>query len=335
MDPFTHGLSGTLLAVFFSLRPRYGLVAAAALVVASMAPDLDALPIILGLKYFYQYHRVLFHSLAGALPLVVGLSTAVYLFTPLKDYRLVLTLSLAGVLLHLVVDLLSSWGIPLLYPLSTHRYSLDLVWFVNLIIVVVALGALLWVRTDLKNAPIIAGVALALIGVYVGFRWYQQRTVVDFMRNEVLSENSPALVGVIPSQMRFFTWHAVVQQNDGYLVHDVHFCLAPREVRTLSGGAGGTRILSSQTIHSSSEKDIIAASKEAELARIFLERARFPVALVEKREKGYRVDWQDVHLMLAGGGIRGVIVYTDEQGRVTGQRFKLKPELEMLERKQD
>jgi hypothetical protein len=42
------------------------------------------------------------------------------------------------------------------------------------------------------------------------------------------------------------------------------------------------------------------------------------------------VEWQGVHLMLAGGGIRGVVVHTDEQSQATGQRFKLKPELETL-----
>ena len=330
MDPFTHGLIGTLLAVLFGIRQRYGLVAAAILVVASMAPDLDALPIILGQKYFYRYHRVLFHSLGGALLLALGLSAAVYLFTSPKDYRLVLALSLAGVLLHLGVDLLSSWEIPLLYPLSPHRYSLDLVWFIDLFIVLVAVGALLWIQAAPRNGSLIAGVALALVAVYAGFRFYQQRTVMDFVQSEVLSENSSALVGVIPSKMGIATWHAVVQRNDGYVVHDVHFCLAPRKMRVLGGETGGTRILSSQTIRSSPETEIITASRDAELARVFLERTRFPVAFVERRESGYRVEWQDVHLMLAGGGIRGVIVYTDAQGQVTGQRFKLKPELEML-----
>ncbi len=97
MDPITHALIGALLAVLSGVHQRYGLAATAALVAASVAPDLDALSIILGPKYFYLYHRALFHSLGGALLLGLGFSVALYLFTPLKDYRLLLALSLGGI----------------------------------------------------------------------------------------------------------------------------------------------------------------------------------------------------------------------------------------------
>jgi len=39
MDPIRHGLIGALLAVLLVVRQRYGLVAAAVLVAASMAPE--------------------------------------------------------------------------------------------------------------------------------------------------------------------------------------------------------------------------------------------------------------------------------------------------------
>src|SRR5574341_916574 len=134
--------------------------------------------------------------------------------------------------------------------------------------------------------------------------------------------SSAALVGVISPRLGFFNWHAIVRQEDSYLVYDVHFCLAPDR----------TCVLSSLAIPASSspDREIIAASQHTELVSIFLERARYPVSQVKRRGSGYRVEWEDVHLMLSGGGIRGVIVDTDEQGNVVGQRFKLKPELELL-----
>jgi hypothetical protein len=131
--------------------------------------------------------------------------------------------------------------------------------------------------------------------------------------------------------MEFFTWHAVVRQDDGYLVYDVHFCLIPQGVRTLSGGAGGTRVLSSQAVRTSPEEEIVAASKEAELVRAFLESARFPAAFVKSWGNGYQVEWQDVHLMLAGGVFRGVAIYLDADEHVIRQWPKLKPELERLD----
>ncbi len=331
MDPITHALIGALLAVLSGVHQRYGLAGTAALVLASLAPDLDALSVILGQKYYLLYHRVLFHSLGGAFLLGLGLSAALYLFTPLKDFRLVLVLSLAGVLLHLAIDLLSSWKIPLLSPFSLHRSSLDLVWFINLPILLVTIGALLWARAEPRNARLIACAALALVAAYVAFRFYQQRTVASFMQHNVLSQDSSALVGVLPSQMEFFTWHAVVRQEGGYTVYNVHFCLIPQRMRTLSGGTGGTRILSSLSVPTSPDGKIVAASQEAKLVKAFLENARFPVAFVKKWGNGYQVEWQDVHLMLAGGVVRGVVVYVDADGHVIREWPKLKPELESLD----
>jgi len=331
MDPITHVLFGALLAVLSGVHYKYGPAATAALMLASLLPDLDALSIILGPKYYFLYSRVLFHSLGGAFLLGLGFAAALYLFTPLKDFRLMLALSLAGVLLHLAVDLLSSWQMPILSPFDPHRYSLDLVWFINLPILLVIIGALLWVRAEPRSARLIAGMALALITVYVAFRFYQQRTIVNFVQRNMLSQDSSALVGVLPSQMEFFTWHAVVRQDDGYLVHNVHFCLIPRGMRTLSGGAGGTRVLSSQDVHTSLEPEIVPVSQEAELTKAFLENARFPVAFVKKRGNGYQVEWQDVHLMFAGGVIRGVVVYVGRDGQIIQQWPKLKPELERLD----
>jgi len=299
--------------------------------IASLLPDLDALSIILGPKYYFLYSRVLFHSLGGAFLLGLGLSAALYLFTPLKNFRLVLALSLAGVLLHLAVDLLSSWKMPILSPFNPYRYSLDLVWFINLPILLVIIGALLWARAEPRYARLIACAALALVAAYVAFRFYQQRTVASFMQRNVLSQDSSALVGVLPSQMEFFTWHAVVRQEDVYTVYDVHFCLIPQGMRTLSGGTGGTRILSSQSVSMSPEEEVVAASQEAGLTKAFLKSARFPVAFVKKWGNGYQVEWQDVHLMLAGGVIRGVVVYVGRYGQIIQQWPKLKPELERLD----
>ncbi len=321
MDPFTHWLMALLISVALGLHQKYGPFAVATLVAASLAPDLDGLPILWGQKYFYQYHRVLFHSLGSGLLLGLAISIAVYLLTPLKNFWLVLLLSLFGVLIHLGVDTLSSWKIPLLYPISSQRYSMDLVWFIDLPTLLAIAFALLFAHVTPGNARLIAGTSLALIVIYVGFRLYQQRSITNYMQGNLLSQESATVVGVIPHQLGVFNWHAVVQQDDSYAVHDVHFCLAP----------GGTRVITSQTVSSSAEKEIIASSREADLVGIFLQRARFPVAFVEKHGCEYEVEWNDVHLMLAGGGIRGVKVIVDEKGQIIMQRFKLKPELEVLQ----
>ncbi len=332
MDPFTHALSSLLMSALLGLQPRYGPFAVATLVAASLAPDLDALPIILGQKYFYQYHRVLFHSLSGVFLLGIGISLVIYLFTPLKDYPLVLALSLIGVLLHLGTDLLASWKIPLLSPFNSQRFSLDLVWFIDLPMLSIMCVALFFMSLDQKNVRLFASGALILMIGYGAFRYYQQKSVSTLIQRQVIHDESAVLVGIISPRLGLFNWHAVVQREDSYLVYDVHFCLAPVGFRVKNGEAGGTRILSSLAIplSSSPDQEVISSSQKAELVNIFLKRARYPIAQVKQWGSGYWIEWEDVHLMLSGGGIRGVIVDIDEQCHIIGQRFKLKPELEMM-----
>ncbi len=44
----------------------------------------------------------------------------------------------------------------------------------------------------------------------------------------------------------------------------------------------------------------------------------------EKEGNGSRVEWGDVHLMLSGGLVRGVVVVLDEEGQIREDRFELR-----------
>ncbi len=332
MDPLTHGLLGALLAGALGVHLKYGNAATAILVLASIAPDLDALAIVFGPQRYFQCHRSLFHSVSGAAVLALAVAAVAYAVTPAKDFPLLLALASAGMALHLAVDLLSSWPIPLFAPFAHRRICFDITWFISLTILLIAAGALVWMLADPPNAQPIAAAGLAVIALYIAFRWYQRRQIMRFARDERYSPDAVAPLAVIPPQLAFFTWHALVPEGQGFAVHDIHFCLAPRGWHTETGGPAGTRVLSSQHLASSPDASQVAATKAADLVRIFLERARFPVATVHRHAGGNTVVWDDVHLMLSGGAIRGVILETDPAGRILRQRFKLKPELEAQDR---
>jgi len=107
MDLFSHALVGGLVASV-GLQKKYGLVASATMVAASVLPDLDSALTVLGPKYFLQYHRhPLTHSIGGAVLLSAALTVVVSLTTPLKRPWLVFAISIVGVMLHLLSDLLT------------------------------------------------------------------------------------------------------------------------------------------------------------------------------------------------------------------------------------
>jgi inner membrane protein len=105
----THGVVGLVLGILFD-RPVVGLA-------AGLAPDADFLfPAVLGWPFV---HRGLTHA-GIALIAVAALAAA------LSDSRTV-GAATAAYGSHLVIDLISSIGIPLLYPILDERLYLDVV----------------------------------------------------------------------------------------------------------------------------------------------------------------------------------------------------------------
>lgn len=92
--------------------------------VAGLAPDLDALTILGGVEVYQAWHRLLLHNVAGA-------AATTLICAALAHARpAVALLALVSFHLHLGLDLLGSagpdgsiWGIPYLAPFSRHEYS--------------------------------------------------------------------------------------------------------------------------------------------------------------------------------------------------------------------
>ena len=115
MDNLTHGLAGALLAQA-GFRQRYGRVASIALVVGSELPDLDALFDLAGPVVGFQHHRGVTHAFTGGFGLALLTAAVLYGVLRYRHYwRLVGWLYL-GVLLHIWMDYLTSYGTQILLP---------------------------------------------------------------------------------------------------------------------------------------------------------------------------------------------------------------------------
>lgn len=133
MDVFTH-FAAPYLLLWLLGRPQRERLAGG---IGGYAPDLDVLTGWIGLfgpEWEFFGHRGVSHSLVGAPLYALGAMAllalppwarkwprmAVWEFTP----RLVL-LAMAASLTHLGLDLLTVWGVPLLYPWALDRFSLN------------------------------------------------------------------------------------------------------------------------------------------------------------------------------------------------------------------
>ncbi len=145
MDNLTHGLAGALLAQA-GFRQRYGRAATVALVVGSELPDLDALFDLAGPIVGLQNHRGITHAFAGGLGLALLAAVALYGVLRYRHYWRLVGWVYLGVLLHIWMDYLTSYGTQILLPFEAGRYTADAVFIIDYFYTGVIVTALLTVR---------------------------------------------------------------------------------------------------------------------------------------------------------------------------------------------
>jgi membrane-bound metal-dependent hydrolase YbcI (DUF457 family) len=144
-DNITHGLAAALLAQA-GLRQRYGALATAALLVGSELPDLDALFELGGTVFGFVHHRGITHSLLGGAGLALLGAALLWSVWRSHPYWRVTWLVYLGVLLHIGMDYLTSYGTQIFLPFSTGHYTADAVYIVDFTYSALMITGLLLVR---------------------------------------------------------------------------------------------------------------------------------------------------------------------------------------------
>jgi membrane-bound metal-dependent hydrolase YbcI (DUF457 family) len=167
-DNITHALAAALLAQA-GLRQRYGAIATVALVVGSELPDLDSFSKFAGPVADFVHHRGITHSLVGGAGL--ALLGAVLLWSIWRrshPYWRVTWLVYLGVLLHIWMDYVTSYGTQIFLPFDAGRYTSDTVFIVDLCYSGIMITGLLLVRMIRRQAQAryrSAGLLWVLLGL--------------------------------------------------------------------------------------------------------------------------------------------------------------------------
>jgi inner membrane protein len=128
MDPITHTLTGVLVGEA-GFRRRMGTAATVALAVAAEAPDVDYVLRLFDHTHtlYLAHHRGITHSLFFAPALAALVAFACRPLSRDRRFAPLFGVSLLGVFLHIVEDLVTPFGTMLLAPFSWRRFALD--WF--------------------------------------------------------------------------------------------------------------------------------------------------------------------------------------------------------------
>ncbi len=204
MDTLTHALSGALVArALPHSTPRQ----VAAGFFAAAAPDLDFVLGFISPLLYLEQHRGPTHSILllplWALPLSWLLAKVL---REQRGWRALYGVTALGIGLHILGDLITSFGTIFLAPYSDTRFAwgttfiIDL-WFTGIILAGL-LASALWRRT---RAP--AMTAVVVLVAYVGFQAVLKERALDFAREYARAQGLHRVeLTAIPRAVSPFNW---------------------------------------------------------------------------------------------------------------------------------
>lgn len=210
MDPITHALSGVALARAIPkchLPTRY----LAYLILLTMASDADIVLRLFSETIYLQHHRGLTHSIL-LIPLWIWL---IYSFSSsqIRANPTMPWLIGGALLLHICLDLITTFGTMLLAPFSDWRASLDLLFIIDPIftasLLIPLLFGLIWKRQARKMGV----VSLLLMCSYLGLTFNNQQQAIELARQahpDAVSHHA------LPLAFSPYHWQLIARYPDHY-----------------------------------------------------------------------------------------------------------------------
>jgi inner membrane protein len=275
-------------------------LATATLTLAAEAPDIDVLGRFGGSAFGFNHHRGFTHSFLGIPLVAAAVLVLIYLFWRLRGRKtknpnlpprwglLFLYACLAG-LSHLFLDFTNNYGIRPFWPFSERWYSLDLVFILEpVILILLTLGLIVPSLFSLINDEIGASnkalskgklsATLALLAVfaYWGLREYEHSRAIAVLQSRDYQAADALRVSAYPYWVNPFRWYAVAETSAFFATMDVdslNFNSMSPEVDPNS----------QMRIHYKPEETpITLAAKNTYLGRVYLSWAQYPITETEE-----------------------------------------------------
>lgn len=211
MDPLTHAISGAALA---RAIPKYHLPRGQfiLLVLLTMAPDADIILRLFSDTLYLQHHRGLTHSLL-LIPLWGWL---IYNLTTrhLKKNKMMPWLIGAALLLHIMLDLITTFGTMIMAPFSDWRASLDLLFIIDPFFTACMLIPLLLGFIWQKKKRMMGALSLIFMFSYLGMAYKNQQMAIQLAKK---ANPDAQAYNALPMAFSPFHWQMIVIYPDYYL----------------------------------------------------------------------------------------------------------------------
>ncbi len=220
MDTLTHGLSGVLVCRSLSPSARFDVRVMLVGFFSSAFPDIDYLITWIDPLVYLNLHQGWTHSLI-LLPVWALLVSAVLwpLAGKALGARKLFVLSAAGITIHILGDVITSYGTQVLAPLSTKRLALDYTFVIDPYLS--ALIVLALVTSAAKKSRLLAALGLATLACYVGLQGVLHAHAINLAKQRA---DEHAVVRALPQPFSPCNWKLVVQRDERYEQAYVTFC---------------------------------------------------------------------------------------------------------------
>lgn len=179
-------------------------VVGVAFIIASIFPDLDVIFMIFGKRFYLRNHQGLTHSIFLAPVFAALLCLPLLWLLDLSWDWAVYFGMLAGLVVHITLDWFNTFRIAIFYPLTKKRYSLDAIFFIDsVLLVLTASFYLLYIFMDI----IVMGYIYPIV-----FTSYCIGKL--YLHNKVIKQLKPLFA--IPSSINPFEFY-ILEQNKNQL----------------------------------------------------------------------------------------------------------------------
>ena len=266
MDTLTHGLAGAVLAWALPAEsdpPDRSLHRAEIWTgfATAMFPDADALLSPFSPEFYITQHRGLSHSFVLLPFWALFLGAAAYGLlrlrrapTPPRAFARLCAVSGLGVLSHILMDWITSWGTMFFSPLSWERYSLDWVFIIDFVLsgllVLGLIGSFFIARRSLARGRMGARATLVATSLYIAL--CAARHAEAMRAGARLLPRAARSCAAIPQPLSPNRW--LVLADDGTNItalfvdlgkkgHDVHPSPSQQELESVAASARGIEFL--------------------------------------------------------------------------------------------
>jgi len=172
MDVTTHAAVGTFAALGLAKGKEGSKEIWAAVFLASMAPDIDAIFYLIDPRFYFEQHRTLTHTLGGVTLLSVVTAGLITVSSKKCSPFVLVLYAFVGGLIHLALDALPGYPLRPLAPLSSHDYALGLFWWRDpffKVIALIGIGLILILPRFLARPFLVLGLLIMVGRVAVAF----------------------------------------------------------------------------------------------------------------------------------------------------------------------